>query len=235
MLIFKPMNKQLEMEKFIPKMSPEEFGQFVKEQFAIARPVIYYKRMVDGVGVGPKCTKITIAPWQLGHGEWVCKVNGVAGCVALSHLRFVEDEWVKTRCYPEIIQAIKTSPQTESKYNSNDGYLVQGGKKYTLKELVEEMENNTSIGIDIQNSLFKLTIDLLMRGKETLPMVDLGWEDAPPWAKWRTVDADGVITHWENKPDKGKAGWVLSDKKGQYICKHGVNAHWDNTLEERPC
>ncbi len=85
------MNKQQEMEKFIPKMSPEEFGQFVKEQFAIARPVIYYKRMVDGAGSDPVSTKITSAPWQLGHGEWVCKVDGVAGGVALSHLRFVED------------------------------------------------------------------------------------------------------------------------------------------------
>lgn len=27
-----------------------------------------------------------------------------------------------------------------------------------------------------------------------------GWEDAPSWAKWRTVDEDGLISFWEKEP-----------------------------------
>ena len=32
-------------------------------------------------------TKIRSEPWQLGHGEWVVKVEGKAGGVSISHLK----------------------------------------------------------------------------------------------------------------------------------------------------
>jgi len=35
-------------------------------------------------------TVITSEPWQLGHGEWVCKVEGVRGGVCISHLKKID-------------------------------------------------------------------------------------------------------------------------------------------------
>jgi hypothetical protein len=72
------------------------------------------------------------------------------------------------QCYPEIIEAIKSSIQTAEMYESDESYIIVKNKSYTLKELVHEMEQNTEFGLELQESIFKLTIDLLTRGKEEL-------------------------------------------------------------------
>lgn len=74
----------------------------------------------------------------------------------------------KPKCYPEIIEAIKTSIQTAEKFKSEEPYIIKDNKVYTLKQIVEEMENNTDFGLEMQQGIFKLTINLLMRNKEQL-------------------------------------------------------------------
>ena len=34
-----------------------------------------------------KKTVITSEPWKLGHGEIVCNIRGVTGCVSIKHLK----------------------------------------------------------------------------------------------------------------------------------------------------
>ena len=62
-----------------------------------------------------------------------------------------------------------------------------------------------------------------------------GWEDAPSWAEWRTVDGNGDITYWKDKPEPSKRNdyWTLA--KG---CKYEQIPHtvkdWKKTLQQRP-
>lgn len=53
----------------------------------IGLPVTYYKIIkLDGTKLIPVKTVIKSEAWQLGHGEWVCKLEGISGGVAISHL-----------------------------------------------------------------------------------------------------------------------------------------------------
>ena len=72
------------------------------------------------------------------------------------------------KCYPEIIQAIRDSIQLADKFGTGKPYLFANGRNYTLEEILQEMEDNTPFGLQTQQSLFNLTIDLLLRGKEKL-------------------------------------------------------------------
>ena len=57
------------------------------EEIKIGTPVIYWSIIKDnGKKIGPKKTKITSDVWTLGHGDIVCKVEGVSGGVLISHL-----------------------------------------------------------------------------------------------------------------------------------------------------
>ena len=48
--------------------------------------------------------------------------------------------------------------------------LCMGKSQYTGNELADEIENGTEFGQELVNNLVLLTIDLVARGKETLPM-----------------------------------------------------------------
>lgn len=57
------------------------------EEIKIGKPVTYYSVIKQsGEKMNPKPTIITSAPWTLGHGDIVCKVDGVSGGVLISHL-----------------------------------------------------------------------------------------------------------------------------------------------------
>ncbi|MGQ7871357.1 hypothetical protein [Sunxiuqinia sp. sy24] len=57
------------------------------EHIKIGTPVTYYTVVkANGEKWDPKPTFITSDPWTLGDGAIVCKVDGVAGGVAISHL-----------------------------------------------------------------------------------------------------------------------------------------------------
>lgn len=44
---------------------------------------------------------------------------------------------------------------------------------------------------------------------------EVDWKDAPPWAKWRTVDDDGTITFWELEPVLDDNQFFLNDNGGR--------------------
>lgn len=53
----------------------------------IGTDVLYFPVLPDPTGdFPPKRTKTRSEPWQLGHGEWVVAVEGIAGGVCTSHL-----------------------------------------------------------------------------------------------------------------------------------------------------
>lgn len=56
-------------------------------QIVIGTPVTYWKIIKhDGRKLLPIETKITSESWKLGHGEVVCKVEGISGGVSIRHL-----------------------------------------------------------------------------------------------------------------------------------------------------
>lgn len=57
------------------------------DQIKLGLPVTYYGAILeDGTRLYPKETTIRSEPWQLGCGEWICKIDGMAGGVSLDHL-----------------------------------------------------------------------------------------------------------------------------------------------------
>jgi len=64
----------------------------------------------------------------------------------------------------ELEKWIKNHP--DDKFNKP--YLVSGTKQYTLKEVLENIENNTKFGLSMQRNIILLALDLLTRGKRNL-------------------------------------------------------------------
>ena len=62
-----------------------------------------------------------------------------------------------------------------------------------------------------------------------------GWDDAPDWADWRTVDGNGDITYWKDKPEPSKRNdyWTLAKGDRYEQIPHTVK-DWKETLQERP-
>lgn len=58
-----------------------------KSEIKIGTPVIYWGIIEDnGERFYPLKTTISSEPWELGHGDVVCKVEGKSGGVSISHL-----------------------------------------------------------------------------------------------------------------------------------------------------
>jgi len=51
---------------------------------------------------------------------------------------------------------------------ADEPYCVIGDKAFTGNQMAEEIENKTEIGVKIIKGLFRLTLDLVQRGKKTL-------------------------------------------------------------------
>ena len=62
-----------------------------------------------------------------------------------------------------------------------------------------------------------------------------GWENAPSWAEWRTVDGNGAITYWKDKPEPSKRNdyWTLARGDRYEQIPHTVK-DWKETLQKRP-
>lgn len=105
--------------------------------------------------------------------------------------------------------------------------------KSIYKVLCREIENEN--GFSYGSDLSYVAIEIEAAIAPFIGSSEVEWQDAPPWAKYRTLDRDGVVTYWETKPEKGFSAWIVnSEEKGRYYCKVGGNANWDNSLEQRP-
>jgi hypothetical protein len=63
----------------------------------------------------------------------------------------------------EIINYLENEP-----LSLDEPYIFNGTKKWTKRELINEITNNTEIGIDFVNQLIILSLDLLNRKKELI-------------------------------------------------------------------
>lgn len=69
----------------------------------------------------------------------------------------------------ESINKLKQSMiETYRKFGDDKAILIKGKKSYTGNEIAEEIENETDFGIEMINSIIKLSIDLLKRDKVNL-------------------------------------------------------------------
>lgn len=67
------------MQKFLKRLSVDQFNTL----YPSGSKFTYYSRKTDEKGI--PCT-IPGGAWALGHGEAVVRVEGVSGCVAITHL-----------------------------------------------------------------------------------------------------------------------------------------------------
>ena len=56
-----------------------------------------------------------------------------------------------------------------SNHDIDKEYIISGSKSYSLRQVQEEVENETEFGIKLAKNMIQLTIDLLVRGKKQLP------------------------------------------------------------------
>ncbi|HPS39448.1 MAG TPA: hypothetical protein PL124_08570 [Candidatus Cloacimonadota bacterium] len=59
------------------------------------------------------------------------------------------------------------------------------------------------------------------------------WKDAPDWAKWLAMDANGIWGWYSNKPtivDELDGEWFSDTGKWEEVSTSG----WEKTLEKRP-
>lgn len=54
---------------------------------------------------------------------------------------------------------------TSSDILADEDYLIAGNKKYTRREIANEIENETEFGIKFMTNMLSLTIDLVARDK----------------------------------------------------------------------
>ncbi len=60
-----------------------------------------------------------------------------------------------------------------------------------------------------------------------------GWEDAPSWAQYLAMDADGGWYWYSTRPEKKNDCWWLFAEQGRQAFAEAT-AQWWESLEERP-
>lgn len=65
-----------------------------------------------------------------------------------------------------VLNALKEYLSLEN--NKDEAMVISKGKSYTANQLISEIENNSTIGKELEQDVIVLTIDLLFRGKESL-------------------------------------------------------------------
>lgn len=61
------------------------------------------------------------------------------------------------------------------------------------------------------------------------------WKDAPEWARWLAMDADGEWFFYEEKPSLGVKVWYPNGARPvSRLASPPASEKWKNSLEERP-
>lgn len=62
------------------------------------------------------------------------------------------------------------------------------------------------------------------------------WDDAPEWANWMAMDANGEWCWYENKPivDSGTVSWEPRSGNERWSTARYDTTYWMTTLEQRP-
>lgn len=63
------------------------------------------------------------------------------------------------------------------------------------------------------------------------------WKDTPSWVKYRAIDRNGTMWHFETRPDCTFGEWFMTQKgRMEYVgyTMTDMEDTWRTTLEERP-
>lgn len=76
------------------------------EHFPVGTPVLAWTGTRDDA---PQWTKTRSEPWQLGHGDWVVAVEGVAGGIAMSHIERIPEGWMNPEEHQAVVEKAEAS------------------------------------------------------------------------------------------------------------------------------
>jgi hypothetical protein len=103
---------------------------------------------------------------------------------------------------------------------------IVGEKDLPYDELFDHMANVYGLML-IQGELGDIIHIARGSGQKT------GWEDAPSWANYRTVDKTGQVTFWERQPHAHLlTGYWCDDSGGNR--KYLEVESWQYSVQERP-
>ena len=71
-----------------------------------------------------------------------------------------------------LLQAFQEWLEINKQKGVDEPYMNVGKKSYTIREIVQEIEDNSEFGQEFVRDMFLLTIDLITRGKREIPIVD---------------------------------------------------------------
>ena len=71
-----------------------------------------------------------------------------------------------------LLQAFQEWLEINKQKGVDTPYMNVGRKSYTIREIVQEIEDNSEFGQEFVRDVFLLTIDLITRGKREIPIVN---------------------------------------------------------------
>jgi hypothetical protein len=98
---------------------------------------------------------------HISANEYALKGFDIRDCL---DIEYMGEQWVSVE--QAVIENLKQLTKT---YDADTPYIVKGETSYSINQVIEEIKNHTEFGMNTVNGVIKLTIDLLIRGKQTLP------------------------------------------------------------------
>ena len=71
-----------------------------------------------------------------------------------------------------LIQAFQEWLEINKQKGVDTPYMTVGRKSYTIRQIVQEVEDNSEFGQEVVKNIFSLTIDLITRGKREISVVN---------------------------------------------------------------
>ena len=118
----------------------------------------------------------------------------------------------------KIIQAIAAYLERETLYRQN-------GRQGVTTEFLNDYPTHSIAVSEYAHAIAAVIAPHLESG--------VGWEDAPDWAEWRTVDKNGQVTFWENHPHAHLLSKYWCDDSGGNRKYCEVDG-WQYKIEQRP-
>ena len=170
----------------------------------------------------------TIHQNGLGRGEWI-EFGGKLNPAGITHAGFCQE--IAAEIAGKVLEVVekKTSPTK----------LEKNSLPINVKHIFHK-------GVDLYQCIVNYELGVISKDQFILEVQAIdskwatqqktGWEDAPEWAKYRTVDKDGTVVYWDQEPylDEGSEAWRHLDLKVRFFAISNHYQGWEKTLEKRP-
>lgn len=114
------------------------------EHFPVGTPVLAWTGTRDDA---PRWTKTRSEPWQLGHGDWVVAVEGIAGGIGMSHIERIPDGWVSAAqlADPWFLEGNAAATAWKTRHDDQEAALAGA-----LEDIRERRQNFRRLNADPQ-------------------------------------------------------------------------------------